>query len=81
MHWRNTSGVTKTDVKGKSTTTVEPVTGGSDIQSTFFEMWRQEHADAELQDVSLQDVPGDLVTTSVRQADRREIRNKPLAVR
>jgi potassium-transporting ATPase KdpC subunit len=53
------SAVTKTGVDGKSTTTVEPVTEGSDIQSTFFDMWRQEHADADLQNV-----PGDMVTTS-----------------
>jgi potassium-transporting ATPase KdpC subunit len=32
---------------------------GSDIQSTFFDMWRQEHPEADLQDV-----PGDLVMAS-----------------
>jgi K+-transporting ATPase ATPase C chain len=32
---------------------------GSDIQRSFFDMWRQEHPDAELQDV-----PGDLVMAS-----------------
>jgi len=32
---------------------------GTDIQSTFFDMWRQEHADADLEDM-----PGDLVMTS-----------------
>ena len=53
------SVVTKTGDQGKSTTTVEPVKEGSDIQSTFFDMWLQEHADADLQPV-----PGDLVTTS-----------------
>ncbi len=53
------SAVTKTDDQGKSTTTVEPVKEGSDIQSTFFDMWLQEYADADLQPV-----PGDLVTTS-----------------
>ena len=31
----------------------------SDIQSIFFDMWRQDHPEADLQDV-----PGDLVTTS-----------------
>src|SRR5271166_2530226 len=52
------SAVTKTkDVK--SVTEIEPVKDGSDIQSNFFDMWRQEHADADLQDV-----PGDMVTTS-----------------
>ena len=53
------SAVTKTDDKGKSTTTVEPVTEGSDIQSTFFDMWLNDHPDADLQLV-----PGDMVTTS-----------------
>ena len=53
------SAVTKTDDKGKSTTTIELVTEGSDIQSTFFDLWRQDHADVELQNV-----PGDMVTTS-----------------
>jgi K+-transporting ATPase ATPase C chain len=37
----------------------KPVKEGSDIQSNFFDMWRQEHPN-----IALQDVPGDLVTTS-----------------
>jgi potassium-transporting ATPase KdpC subunit len=44
---------------GKTETAIEPVKEGSDIQSNFFDMWRQDHADAELQDV-----PADMVTTS-----------------
>ena len=44
---------------GKTETVIEPVKEGSDIQSNFFDMWRQDHADADLQDV-----PGDMVTTS-----------------
>jgi potassium-transporting ATPase KdpC subunit len=44
---------------GKTETVIEPVRDGSDIQSNFFDMWRQDHADADLQDV-----PGDMVTTS-----------------
>jgi K+-transporting ATPase ATPase C chain len=44
---------------GKTVTVIEPVKDGTDIQSTFFDMWRQEHATADLQDV-----PGDMVTTS-----------------
>jgi K+-transporting ATPase ATPase C chain len=44
---------------GKTITTIEPVKDGADIQSTFFDMWRQEHPTAELQNV-----PGDMVTTS-----------------
>jgi K+-transporting ATPase ATPase C chain len=46
-------------VNGKSVTTIEPVKDGSDVQSNFFDMWRQEHPAADLQDV-----PGDMVTTS-----------------
>lgn len=46
-------------VGGKSVTAIGPVKDGADIQSTFFDMWRQEHPTADLQDV-----PGDMVTTS-----------------
>src|SRR6202042_1853664 len=53
------SAVTQTGTDGKSQTSIQPVKDGSDIQSNFFDMWRQEHADADLQDV-----PGDLVTAS-----------------
>jgi K+-transporting ATPase ATPase C chain len=44
---------------GKTEKAIEPVKEGSDIQSMFFDMWRQDHPD-----VALEDVPGDLVTTS-----------------
>jgi len=44
---------------GKSETVIEPVKDGADIQSTFFDMWRQEHADA-----ALEDVPADFVMAS-----------------
>jgi potassium-transporting ATPase KdpC subunit len=53
------SAVTKTGADGKSTTTIEPVTEGSDVQGTFFDLWLTEHPDAELQPL-----PADLVTTS-----------------
>jgi K+-transporting ATPase ATPase C chain len=53
------SAVTKTDDKGKSTTTIELVKDGSDVQSNFFDMWLTEHPTAEFQNV-----PGDLVTAS-----------------
>ena len=53
------SPVTHTGADGKTTTAIEPVKDGSDIQSIFFDMWRQDHPDADLQSV-----PGDLVTTS-----------------
>jgi len=46
------------------TKAVEPVNAGSDIQSIFFDMWRQDHPD-----VDLQNVPGDLVTTSASGLD------------
>jgi K+-transporting ATPase ATPase C chain len=38
---------------------ISPVGEGTDIQSIFFDMWRQDHPDVELVDV-----PGDMVTTS-----------------
>lgn len=41
------------------TTIIQPVNTGSDIQSDFFDMWRQDNPNADLQDV-----PADLVTTS-----------------
>ena len=53
------SAVTHTGSDGKTKTTIEPVKDGSDIQSIFFDMWRQDHPEADLQDI-----PGDLVTTS-----------------
>jgi potassium-transporting ATPase KdpC subunit len=53
------SAVTQTGPDGKSQTSIQPVKDGSDIQANFFDMWRQEHSDADLQDV-----PGDLVTAS-----------------
>ncbi len=46
-------------VGGKTVTTVEAVNQGSDIQSIFFDMWRQDHPDA-----PLEDVPADMVTAS-----------------
>ncbi len=53
------SAVTKTGTDGKTTTTIGPVKEGPDIQSIFFAMWREDHPDADLQDV-----PGDYVTAS-----------------
>ncbi|MGA2402241.1 MAG: potassium-transporting ATPase subunit C [Syntrophobacteraceae bacterium] len=52
------TATTKTD-GGKSVTTFDVANSGSDIQSTFFLMWREDHPDADLQDV-----PGDYVTAS-----------------
>lgn len=53
------SAVAKTGADGKIVAGIEPVSEGADIQSVFFDMWRQDHPDADLQDV-----PGDYVTTS-----------------
>ena len=53
------SVVTSTGADGKPQTSIELVKDGSDIQSIFFDMWRQDHPDADLQNV-----PGDMVTTS-----------------
>jgi len=53
------SAVTTTGKDGKPQTAIRPVNAGSDIQSIFFDMWRQDHPD-----VALQEVPGDMVTTS-----------------
>jgi potassium-transporting ATPase KdpC subunit len=53
------SAVTHKGPDGKDVTEIQPVKVGSDIQSIFFDMWRQDHPNA-----PLQDVPGDMVTTS-----------------
>jgi potassium-transporting ATPase KdpC subunit len=53
------SAVQHQDAKGKTVTAIEPVKDGSDIQSTFFDMWRQDHPE-----VALENVPGDMVTAS-----------------
>jgi len=58
------SAVDHKDADGKTTTVIEPVRDGSDIQSIFFDMWRQEHPDA-----PLENVPGDMVTTSASGLD------------
>ncbi len=44
---------------GKTVSTVEAVREGSDIQSVFFDMWRQDHPQADIAPV-----PADMVTTS-----------------
>ena len=53
------SAVTASGADGKPVTSILPVKEGTDIQSTFFDMWRKDHPDA-----VLEDVPGDLATTS-----------------
>jgi potassium-transporting ATPase KdpC subunit len=51
--------VTKQLPNGKMQSVVEPLGTGADIQSMFFDMWRQAHPN-----VKLVDVPADMVTTS-----------------
>jgi K+-transporting ATPase ATPase C chain len=58
------SAVTHKEADGNDKTTIEPVKEGADIQSIFFAMWREDHPDADLEDV-----PGDLVTTSASGLD------------
>jgi K+-transporting ATPase ATPase C chain len=53
------SSVSRTGSDGKPQTAIAPVRKGADIQSIFFDMWRQDHPDADLEDI-----PGDYVTTS-----------------
>jgi K+-transporting ATPase ATPase C chain len=53
------SAVTRRTADGRSVTTIEPVREGTDIRSTFFDMWRHEHAHADLEAL-----PGDMVTAS-----------------
>jgi K+-transporting ATPase ATPase C chain len=56
--------VSHTGADGKTETTIAPGNTGTDIQSIFFEMWRQDHPEADLEDV-----PGDLVMTSASGLD------------
>jgi K+-transporting ATPase ATPase C chain len=58
------SAVTHKEADGKDKTTIEPVKEGADIQSIFFAMWREDHPDADLEDV-----PGDLATASASGLD------------
>jgi len=53
------SAVTRQTADGKSVTTIERTGNGTDIRSIFFDMWRDEHAEADLEAL-----PGDLVTAS-----------------
>ncbi len=53
------SAVTSRAPTGKTQTMIEPVASGSDIQSIFFDMWRQDHPNA-----PLAPVPADMVTAS-----------------
>jgi len=58
------SAVAHSGADGRSRTVIEPVKEGVDIESVFFDMWRQDHPDADLQEI-----PGDLVTTSASGLD------------
>ncbi len=48
-----------TGADGKAVTVIKLVSTGGDIQAIFFDMWRNDHPDA-----ALQNIPGDMVTTS-----------------
>jgi len=52
-------GIAEFEKDGKTAKTIGPVKEGSDIQSLFFDMWLQEHAD-----VDLERVPADMVMAS-----------------
>jgi K+-transporting ATPase ATPase C chain len=58
------SVVTDTLTNGKTESIIKTVNTGTDIQSIFFDMWRQDHPD-----VDLQNLPGDMVTTSASGLD------------
>ena len=58
------SAVGHTGGDGKTELTIGPVSTGPDIQSTFFLMWREDHPNADLQDV-----PGDMVMASASGLD------------
>jgi K+-transporting ATPase ATPase C chain len=58
------SVVTDTIAGGKTVSVMKPVNTGTDIQSIFFDMWRQDNANADLQNV-----PGDMVTSSASGLD------------
>ena len=53
------SAVDHQTADGKTEKRIEPVKEGSDIQSMFFDMWRQDHPDEDLEPV-----PADMVMTS-----------------
>ncbi len=58
------AAITHEGAEGKSETKIEPVKEGSDIQSIFCLMWREDHPKADLENV-----PGDLVTASASGLD------------
>jgi K+-transporting ATPase ATPase C chain len=53
------AAVTRQTSDGKTVTTIQAVKEGGDIQSIFFDMWRQDHPTADLREV-----PADMVMTS-----------------
>ena len=58
------SVLTDSVAKGKVVSVIKPVNAGSDIQSIFFDMWRQDHPN-----VKLQNIPADMVTSSASGLD------------
>ena len=51
--------VTRTGPDGRTEKRIELASAGPDIQSVFFDMWRDEHPR-----IDIEDIPGDLVTAS-----------------
>jgi K+-transporting ATPase ATPase C chain len=58
------SAVADTISPGKIVVSLKPVDAGADIQSIFFDMWRQDNPGA-----PLQNIPADMVTTSASGLD------------
>lgn len=56
---RYPSAMPDTGADGKAVMVIKSVSTGGDIQSIFFDMWRNDHPTVELQNI-----PGDMVTTS-----------------
>lgn len=56
--------VVHSEPNGKTEQKIDLVDKGIEIQSTFFELWRQDHPN-----LDLENVPGDLVTTSASGLD------------
>ncbi len=63
-HGKFPAAVSEKGADGKDQTMVKSVTEGPDIQSTFCLMWREEHPDADLEDL-----PGDMVMASASGLD------------
>lgn len=56
--------VSQTNAQGKIEASIQEINTGTDIQSTFFDMWRQDHPD-----IALEEVPADFVMSSASGLD------------